>query len=80
MLSNATIAANGKLAKEHVNLEKMLPRTVNNKKTVLLLGSGMVAAPLVDRLCSRSDVQVVIGMSLHTRATVKIKTAENIYI
>jgi alpha-aminoadipic semialdehyde synthase len=31
------------------------------KKTVLLLGSGMVAAPLVEHLSKRPDVNIVIG-------------------
>lgn len=34
------------------------------RKTVLLLGSGMVAKPAVDELCSRDDINVIIGMYL----------------
>ena len=29
-----------------------------------MLGSGMVAPPAVQELCSRSDVQLVVGKSL----------------
>ena len=31
------------------------------RKTVLLLGSGMVAKPAVDEICSREDVDLIIG-------------------
>jgi alpha-aminoadipic semialdehyde synthase len=33
------------------------------KKRILMLGSGMVAAPAVDFIAQRSDVQLIIGMS-----------------
>ena len=36
------------------------------KKRVLVLGSGMVAPPAVAELCSRPDVQVVVGQSLYS--------------
>ena len=36
---------------------------VQPKKRVLMLGSGMVAPPAVQELCSRSDVQLVVGQS-----------------
>lgn len=35
--------------------------SLGNKKTVLLLGSGMVAAPLVEHLINRPDVKIVVG-------------------
>lgn len=31
------------------------------RKTVLLLGSGMVAKPTVDEICSRKDIDLIIG-------------------
>lgn len=34
------------------------------KKKVLLLGSGLVAGPAVDVFVSRGDVELVIGTSL----------------
>lgn len=34
---------------------------VQTKKKVLMLGSGMVAPPAVQELCSRSDVRLVVG-------------------
>lgn len=34
---------------------------VQPKKKVLMLGSGMVARPAVQELCSRSDVRLVVG-------------------
>jgi alpha-aminoadipic semialdehyde synthase len=65
-MRNATIADNGKLTQAHEDLNAMLPtkssvNTGNDKKTVLLLGSGMVAGPLVEHLASRSDVKIVVG-------------------
>ncbi|TBU54781.1 Saccharopine dehydrogenase-domain-containing protein [Dichomitus squalens] len=34
------------------------------KKTVLMLGSGMVAPPAVQELCGRSDVQVIVASNV----------------
>lgn len=65
LLQEATIADNGRLTKSHTGLEELLPKkatnTYNDKKTVLLLGSGMVAAPLVEHLAKRKDTNIVIG-------------------
>lgn len=36
-------------------------RTVERKKRVLVLGSGMVAGPAVDELTARSDVELIVG-------------------
>jgi alpha-aminoadipic semialdehyde synthase len=36
-------------------------RTVERKKRVLVLGSGMVAGPAVDELVARSDVELIVG-------------------
>lgn len=67
-MRNATIADNGKLTKAHEDLKDILPTkldsTGNDRKTVLLLGSGMVAGPLVEHLASRPDVKIVVGNCL----------------
>ena len=36
-------------------------RTVERKKRVLVLGSGMVAGPAVDELAARPDVELIVG-------------------
>lgn len=73
LLRNATIADRGQLMDPHKGLLKpsataanaaSSTATHNDKKTVLLLGSGMVAAPLVEHLVKRPDVNIVVGMSL----------------
>jgi alpha-aminoadipic semialdehyde synthase len=67
LLRNATIADQGKLTESHKGLLGSNTSTVstfNDKKTVLLLGSGMVAAPLVEHLAKRSDVNIVVGMQI----------------
>lgn len=66
LLRDATIADSGKLTPPHQGLNTILPKTssgsgVSDKKTVLLLGSGMVAGPLVEHLLSRPDVKIVVG-------------------
>lgn len=60
VLANATIADNGKLLGEHSSLNTHIAQQ-KEKQTVLLLGSGMVARPLVQHLLRRSNVRVVIG-------------------
>jgi alpha-aminoadipic semialdehyde synthase len=42
------------------------PMKTLRKKKVLLLGSGMVAGPAVDKIANRGDVQLVIGLISHT--------------
>lgn len=72
LLRNATIADQGQLMDPYKGLLKSSAAatrttstaTYNDKKTVLLLGSGMVAAPLVEHLVKRPDVNIVVGMSL----------------
>lgn len=67
LLQEATIADKGKLTKPHTNLKDLLPKktiTNNDKKTVLLLGSGMVAAPLVEHLSKRKDTNIVIASNV----------------
>lgn len=69
LLRGATIADHGKLTKPHQALNTILPKSLGknspsvlgNKKTVLLLGSGMVAGPLVEHLMNRPDVKIVVG-------------------
>lgn len=66
LLREATIADGGKLTEHHQSLKKNLPSSQLSshgieKKTVLLLGSGMVAAPLVEHLMNRPDVKIVVG-------------------
>jgi len=34
---------------------------VVRKKSVLILGSGMVAGPAVDEICKRGDVELLVG-------------------
>jgi alpha-aminoadipic semialdehyde synthase len=36
-------------------------RTVERKKRVLVMGSGMVAGPAVDELAARPDVELIVG-------------------
>jgi alpha-aminoadipic semialdehyde synthase len=68
-LKNATLAENGKLDKKHEHLYELLGRNgpsvsttgIKPQKNVLLLGSGLVAKPLVERLLKRTDVQMTIG-------------------
>lgn len=70
LLREATIADNGKLTPPHQALNAMLPgKSTSNslgKKTVLLLGSGMVAGPLVEHLMSRPDVKIVVGKFINS--------------
>lgn len=66
LLREATIADGGKLTENHQALKKLLPSSNKTshgveKKTVLLLGSGMVAGPLVEHLMNRPDVKIVVG-------------------
>jgi alpha-aminoadipic semialdehyde synthase len=68
-LKNAVIADKGSLAQKHEGLYKVLgmastagtPSGVKPQKKVLLLGSGLVAKPLVERLLKRDDVHMKIG-------------------
>ena len=65
LLRNAAITEKGRLREAHRGLEACLPSsskiTKNGKKTVLLLGSGMVAGPLVEHLARRNDTHLVVG-------------------
>ncbi|KZT50477.1 hypothetical protein CALCODRAFT_444572 [Calocera cornea HHB12733] len=70
-LDRATIARHGRLSSPHDWLYSQLPSDLAARsnltgnpaspKTVLLLGSGMVAKPVVHALCQRSDIALVIA-------------------
>ncbi|KAI8065099.1 Saccharopine dehydrogenase-domain-containing protein [Gongronella butleri] len=60
-LRNSIIAEDGKLTAEHQDLTRQLPA---QKKKVLVLGSGMVAGPLVDHLTRRKDVHMVVASNM----------------
>ncbi len=64
-MDRATIAKAGELLPRHKNLQKTITNVQSaqssSKKTVLLLGSGRVAQPLVDYFAKKSNVRVVIG-------------------
>jgi alpha-aminoadipic semialdehyde synthase len=78
-LDRATITKHGELMANHAWLSESVhqwrnyaPATDNilgagsvRKKTVLMLGSGMVAGPAVDEICKRKDVELVVGTSRH---------------
>ncbi|KAI9496686.1 Saccharopine dehydrogenase-domain-containing protein [Zychaea mexicana] len=83
MLAHATIADNGQLVGAHSSLESLLPQTnsghggSSSKRTVLLLGSGMVAGPLVQRLTQRSDVRVVVASNATSEAQALVANCSN---
>lgn len=69
VLERGTIVEKGKLTAKHQWLEAQL-NDLNSgaeigmrerKKRVLMLGSGMVAKPAVDHICTRSDIELVVG-------------------
>ncbi|KAI8972025.1 Saccharopine dehydrogenase-domain-containing protein [Mycotypha africana] len=75
LLQKAAITESGSLTKDHMDLKSKLPGlkstpkiTKNSKKTVLLLGSGMVAAPLVDYLAKRPDVHIIVASNRMSEA------------
>ncbi|KAI9014374.1 Saccharopine dehydrogenase-domain-containing protein [Phycomyces nitens] len=82
-LANATIADKGHLTKEHKGLEAKLPLKSKSLeaikaetvklKTVLLLGSGMVAGPLVEHLLKRPDVRVVVASNMENEAKALVR-------
>jgi alpha-aminoadipic semialdehyde synthase len=75
-LDRATIASGGELTPKHQWLSELVasspktmspPHPVANRnsemKNVLLLGSGMVAGPVIDRIAQRNDVRLLVGKS-----------------
>ncbi|CEP17880.1 hypothetical protein [Parasitella parasitica] len=77
LLRQATIADQGKLTEPHKGLLSSRAATHNNKKTVLLLGSGMVAAPLVEHLAKRPDVNVVVASNMADEANALVRNYTN---
>jgi len=75
-LTNAVIAEKGALAHKHEGLYNLLGKTsgsstpsgVKPQKKVLLLGSGLVAKPLVERLLKRDDVHMKIASNSQQEA------------
>lgn len=69
ILERGTIVTKGKLAPKHGWLQEHLDKLNLGpgasmpapKKRVLMLGSGMVAGPVVDEISKRKDVELVIG-------------------
>jgi len=74
-IRRATIVRQGKLEDKHAWLQEKVDgwrqttpghsgraQGVLKKKNVLLLGSGMVAGPAVQRIAARKDVQLLVGM------------------
>ncbi|RCI02392.1 hypothetical protein CU098_010347 [Rhizopus stolonifer] len=70
LLRNAVIADKGNLTSPHQSLKELLPssskitKNGSDKKTVLLLGSGMVAGPLVEHLAKRNNVNIVVASNV----------------
>jgi alpha-aminoadipic semialdehyde synthase len=63
ILQGATICQDGQLAMEHRHLESKVTGsiTVSKRPSVLLLGSGRVAAPLVDYFLRDANTFMTIG-------------------
>lgn len=70
VIENATIAANGSLLDRHQHLSKLLVHASSGaKRKVLLLGSGRVAAPLVDYFLKKSKtVELTIASNSEEEA------------
>lgn len=75
-LNRATTAFNGELTEKHTWLYDQLKESekdsgrketgamvagASKKKRVLLLGSGLVSRPFVDQICTRDDVECIVG-------------------
>ncbi|CEI87297.1 hypothetical protein RMCBS344292_01714 [Rhizopus microsporus] len=78
LLRHSVIAEDGKLTEAHQGLKSYLSTTQKGpKKTVLLLGSGMVAAPLVEHLARRSDVNIVVASNVAEEAKALVSKFSN---
>ncbi|KAI8992221.1 Saccharopine dehydrogenase-domain-containing protein [Pilobolus umbonatus] len=83
ILRNAMITDQGQLTAEHAHLLSSTNKLnhpevrLNNKKTVLLLGSGMVSAPLVEHLAKRPDVHLVIASHVPEEANALVSHLSN---
>ncbi|KAG1500868.1 hypothetical protein G6F46_003999 [Rhizopus delemar] len=81
LLRHSTITDQGKLTEAHQGLQNLLKH--NNahgvqKKTVLLLGSGMVSAPLVEHLARRPDVNIVVASNVTEEAKALVSNYYNV--
>ncbi|KAH8555677.1 Saccharopine dehydrogenase-domain-containing protein [Umbelopsis sp. PMI_123] len=84
-LRDAIVADKGKLTEKHNGLYKFLgassgsgtPSGVKPQKKVLLLGSGLVAKPLVERLLKRDDVHLKIASNSQPEARALAHGFEN---
>ncbi|KAI8329962.1 Saccharopine dehydrogenase-domain-containing protein [Chlamydoabsidia padenii] len=79
-LRNSIIAEDGHLTPAHQKLTSHLAATTTRhkeKKTVLLLGSGMVAGPLVNHLTKRPDVNMVIASNMIQEAQALVANKTN---
>lgn len=63
-IERATIAKDGHLTEKHAWLGELA--APHNEKHVLILGSGMVAGPAVDKIARRGDVKVTVGTCLRS--------------
>ncbi|KAI9255460.1 Saccharopine dehydrogenase-domain-containing protein [Sporodiniella umbellata] len=80
LLRHCTIADKGKLTKAHEGLQSLLSASKQGhlkKKTVLLLGSGMVSGPLVNHLSRRSDVNIVVASNVTKEAEALVSQYPN---
>ncbi|KAI9317684.1 Saccharopine dehydrogenase-domain-containing protein [Dichotomocladium elegans] len=75
VLANAVIANQGKLMNGHTTLLNNIEMTGGHvadqqqqRQNILLLGSGMVARPLVERLTRRANARVVIASNVLSEA------------
>ncbi|CAO3601197.1 unnamed protein product [Absidia cylindrospora] len=83
-IRDSIIAEDGKLTKAHQDLVTPLAKVQTqqqqqhqNKKTVLLLGSGMVAGPLVNHLTKRPDVNMVVASNMLQEAQALVANKDN---
>ncbi|KAH7886733.1 Saccharopine dehydrogenase-domain-containing protein [Phlebopus sp. FC_14] len=69
-LNVATIARGGELQGKHTKLKEAVekwrsatiqPKGTQEKKKVLMLGSGMVAGPAIQEICKRSDIELLVA-------------------
>ncbi|ORY05235.1 hypothetical protein K493DRAFT_42596 [Basidiobolus meristosporus CBS 931.73] len=83
VLERATIAENGELTPKHKHLQKKLTSgsgivvKSNEKRRVLLLGSGFVSAPLIDYFLRDKSTEVTIASNQLSEATALAKGREN---
>ncbi|KAI8093702.1 Saccharopine dehydrogenase-domain-containing protein [Halteromyces radiatus] len=80
-IRDAIIAQDGELTSAHQDLKSPLASVKGvqhkDKKKVLLLGSGMVAGPLVNHLTKRSDVEMVVASNMIQEAQALVANKSN---